>query len=68
MSDSDDGVAALSRDLLDATRRVAAVPDRERRSALQRRLIAITNSAKHDTGTAARRLAALLAELDSPAE
>jgi hypothetical protein len=57
--------AQLSRDLLDATRAVAAVPDAERRSALQRRLIAITNAAKHDVGTAARRLSALLAELGS---
>jgi hypothetical protein len=61
----DDDLEALSRDLLDATRRVAAVPERERRAELQRRLIAITNSAKHDTATAARRLDALLAELDS---
>lgn len=60
-----DRLAQLSRDLLDATRAVAAVPDAERRSALQRRLIAITNAAKHDVGTAARRLSALLAELGS---
>jgi hypothetical protein len=65
MSESHDDIEDLSRDLMDATRRVAAVTDRERRSALQRRLIAITNSAKHDTATAARRLAALLTELDS---
>jgi hypothetical protein len=60
-----DRFAQLSRDLLDATRVVAAIPDAERRSALQRRLIAITNAAKHDVGTAARRLSALLAELGS---
>jgi hypothetical protein len=57
-------LAELSQGLLDATRRVAAEPDRERRSALQRRLLAITNAAKHDTATAVRRLRALRAELD----
>jgi len=65
MTAGDDDLSAISAQLLDATRRVAAVTDRERRSALQRRLIAITNSAKHDTATAARRLSALLSELDS---
>lgn len=35
----------------------------ERQKSLQDRLIAITNSAKHDLATASRRLDSLLAEL-----
>jgi len=38
----------------------------ERRTALRRSLIAITNAAKHDTARAARRLEAFLAELERP--
>jgi hypothetical protein len=37
--------------------------DAERRASLQERLIAITNSSKHDLATASRRLDSLLAEL-----
>jgi len=66
MSDADKGPAAsLSEALRDAHSRLRKLPmDAARRAVLQRRLIAITNAAKHDTTTAARRLAAFLTELD----
>jgi hypothetical protein len=54
--------ASLSDRLLTAQRRLAAAPP-ETRNSLQDRLIAITNSAKHDLATASKRLDALLAEL-----
>ena len=43
----------------------ADLPD-ERKPDLQRRLIAITNSAKHDVATAERRLRDFLEELGAP--
>lgn len=70
---SDDGMDAdeqqlfneLGERLRTAHRRVAAVdPDDDAKPELTRRLIAITDAAKHDLGRASRRLDLLLAELD----
>lgn len=56
----------VSAGLLEAQRRLRRAPV-ERQEALQARLIAITNSSKHDLATAARRLSSLLEELpESP--
>lgn len=58
--------ARVSAGLLEAQRRLRGASP-ERQEALQARLIAITNSSKHDLGTAAKRLDALLSELpESP--
>lgn len=55
----------LGERLRTAHRRVAAVdPDDAAKPVLTRRLIAISDAAKHDLGRASRRLDLLLAELD----
>lgn len=62
MTDDAELFASLSERLKDAHQLLrGAGPDQQK--ALQDRLIAITNSAKHDLATASRRLDALLAEL-----
>ena len=55
--------AQLSSRLAEAHRRVRALPEPAERERLQRRLIAITNVAKHDPGTALRRITVLLGVL-----
>lgn len=50
-----------------AHHRVAALPAEDvTKPAIIRRLLAISDAAKHDLGRASRRLDALLAELDRP--
>jgi hypothetical protein len=64
--DDDELFADLSLRLRDAHRRVAslAVPDDEK-ALYTRRLLAITDAAKHDLGRASRRLTAFRADLDA---
>lgn len=61
-----DALGAVAGKLREAHRRIQALPagqESSRRAA--RRLIAVTNAAKHDLPTAARRLDALLADLEA---
>jgi len=62
MTDDAELFASLSERLKTAHQLLRGA-DAERQKSLQDRLIAITNSAKHDLATASRRLDALLAEL-----
>lgn len=59
----------VSEGLRDATRKLAALDiAEEEKEHLQRKLIAVTNSAKHDLRVAAERVAALLEDLDRATE
>ncbi|MQA84231.1 MAG: hypothetical protein GEV03_06310 [Streptosporangiales bacterium] len=61
-----DLAAQVSQRLREAHRQVAALPVAdEMRARAMRRLLAVTNAAKRDLPTAARRLDALLADLDA---
>jgi hypothetical protein len=60
----DGGLGSLSSELALAHERVSRLRDDATRSRLARRLIAITNAAKHDAPSATRRLRALLRSLD----
>lgn len=69
MTDAPGGDAELARlgdGLLEAQRLLAAVPETQRED-LHRRVLAVTNSAKHDAPTALRRLDELLARLRAAA-
>ena len=58
--------ARVSADLLEAARLLRNLPDQDAdKAALQRRLVAITSSAKHDLTRARNRLSRLLEELRS---
>ena len=63
-----DDEGALFADLADrlrtAQQKLGQIPAAADRESLQQRLIAITNSAKHDLQTASGRLDRLLSELD----
>lgn len=61
-----DSLAERLRDAHAAVRRLDAPADRK--AALTKRLIAITDASKHDLGRAAERLDALLDELESPCD
>ena len=62
MTDEAELFQSLS-DRLKTANQLLRAADQDRQKSLQDRLIAITNSAKHDLTTASRRLDALLAEL-----
>lgn len=62
MTDEAELFQSLS-DRLKTASQLLRAADQDRQKSLQDRLIAITNSAKHDLTTASRRLDALLAEL-----
>jgi hypothetical protein len=66
LPDDDELFAQLSEGLRLAQLRLRTLPgDDDVKGSIAQRLIAITNSAKHDLHTAAERLAALNAELDA---
>ncbi len=59
----------VSEGLRDATRKLATLDiPAEEKEPLQRKLIAVTNSAKHDLRVAFERVASLLEDLDRAAE
>ncbi len=63
---SDDVHVALASRLRDAHRRVAALErNDDEKARLVRRLIALTDASKRDTGRTSVRLDALLADLDA---
>ncbi|MFL6138053.1 MAG: hypothetical protein ACJ74O_09665 [Frankiaceae bacterium] len=68
MAGDDDLLDSLSRDLVRAHGHVSRIEDGATRARLSRRLIAITNAAKHDLPAAGRRLRELLRMLDSAAD
>jgi hypothetical protein len=61
----DDLVARLSGDLARAHARVSRLAEGPTKDVLARRLIAVTNTAKHDLPAASRRLRELLSHLDA---
>jgi hypothetical protein len=62
----DDLFSALSQRLLEAHRRVARLDlPQEEKARATKRILAVSDAAKHDLGRASKRLDALLTDLDA---